>query len=325
MAVNPLAGLFVRALHNWSLARGAELEVIELYRRPILPPNTHCRRLPFQYQSSWQYANAVVQCRRHALHLATQGQLAGVLIPHPLNLLTNYLARFANRRNIALSLVPDGIANYYAGTTTQFRKKIMIRRALSPLLGLGAYRIGSSNIGLDSFRYDSIFALHQPGLLVPDGAEVRWLQLDAPARTPKLSSGLFIGQPVPMGRLGMYQGVLAQAARILASEGISRMAYKPHPSETVPAVLAEKLESLGFLMETDSTQAEQLTDQYSHFVSMTSSALPNIRVLQPEARCHAIFHDDYLVESGPNCAPALQRYFESAGVFVHHLDRDSIS
>jgi hypothetical protein len=214
-------------------------------------------------------------------------------VPHPFNPLSNF-ACFAPGAN-DLRIYQDGILNYYDAANPFGRAFVLARRRLLALGALLPYRpYGGHLSGIEARAVSTGYFTHPEHVVLKERfSRVAPLKFDVSLASINQESEdrtvtLFLDQPIER----FVPAEKVEPLRRLAREVVGSMGwpvlYKPHFTQREPFGLDP-----GWKVASDdeiALPAEEIPAIRSvgAVVSFCSSALANIRLLQPKVRCIAV-------------------------------------
>lgn len=332
IGIHPMIGLYIDELCDWCSVNYKKVYIVEFYNHVLFSnglKKSNIELVSYLYKNYIGYLFYLMRARSRIDAIIENHEMVEILIPHPMHLLTNYAARKANlSHSTSLSIIPDGILGYRDCNTESLATKITQKRLLSTVCGLGHYRIKDRCLGHDVFQYKRIFALTEKGLIIPDGTECIILKRKVGDYNTGSNKCLIIGQPVDSCQPDLYEKILQRFKSWLQDHKINEVFYKPHQSQKLNHKLSEILRIHGVMVDHRTVQVEFLMTEYTYFLSTTSSALANIKIINKQATCCAFLDKQWLRKCGTLgnlnsdddiLINSLKVYFVSVGVAVYEF------
>lgn len=232
---------------------------------------------------------------RHMKARMLAADTTDVFMANPNEALTNWLAFFPESREryrATLHLIPDGAANFYRTSVTEYDKRSLLYRLGCRLAGVPFHANDRTVLALDTVPYRDYWYCGSPGIMA-DFLPVRRFAVTrpAPVREKDAERWLFLGQP----RMGdsfdqAYRAILSTVLE--CAEG--RVDYKPHPHEDLGAERVRRLTDAGFTLQLGDASGERLSLSYGAVAGVLSSVLFNVRMLGWQDHAWGVLDHDLL-------------------------------
>lgn len=225
-------------------------------------------------------------------------------LPHPSHLIGNYL--FFHKKTTNIHIYEDGILNYY---DTKSRNIHIIQIAASILLNIRYTKYHGLLSGINAKKVQAVH-LTRPtqSIHLPDRTEIRKINLGAIENYTPDDILLFLDQNTDKHLTPEQRSTAIATANSIATEHNLRIITKSHHDQ------AKREPNDDTTIQPD--EAAELTIQHVKpkiVVSFFSSALINIKQIEPQIRCISLSSKHITVNI--NKTPvSLSKIFESAGV-----------
>lgn len=304
VATHAATRLYIEGLTAELCAEFDTVEVLTFFNGPLLndrsidalnrlgaavtqySPRTHPARLR-DFRSAF----------RHMRARLLAADTTDVFIANPNEALTNWLAFFPESREkyrVTLHLIPDGAANFYRTSVTEYDKRSPLYRFGCRLAGVPFHANDQTVLALDSVPYRDYWYCGSPGIMA-DYLPVRKFVVACPppVREKDSERWLFLGQP----RMGdsfdqAYRAILSTV--LSCAEG--KVDYKPHPHEDLGAERVRMLTDAGFKLQLGDASGERLSLSYGAVAGVLSSVLFNVRMLGWQDQAWGVLDHDLLTQ-----------------------------
>lgn len=275
--INAYLHSLIDSLENWKLIEIQEKQVV--YDRQLVSES-------FVFNSKFE---RIKKLRRAKGYLAKILRIHGesnvhFYFTHAANPITNWIV---HHTNCPINVIPDGVLNYInsdEGLLQTKRQKINTQVA-SYLITGKAYRLPMRDIYSSGFRvYDACYFLTEKCLIPPKCGELKLLKIKA--KIGEKEGALFLGQYAYQGRTEIYEKHVREIIQNEISSG-HQIEYRPHPNEIVGGDLREFFSRNDIVIQSDNKPLELQEVTYARYLSISSSGLISMKIINPNAKCIA--------------------------------------
>ncbi len=170
ICINPMVDIYLKELIGF--IEPDDYQVIEFYPRTIIFSHEDIKKRRFNHSGPFAYIRDVRKCIHEIEEIANTYQAVHFYFAHPFNAVTNYFF-FSKIKKFRFHLIPDGIANYYNVTTRSFLLKMYAKKAVSLITGIPFTQYYGHLTGIDTHKFDTLFAFSEIGLISGDTPVIR--------------------------------------------------------------------------------------------------------------------------------------------------------
>ncbi|MGD9679416.1 MAG: hypothetical protein AB7V16_13830 [Vulcanibacillus sp.] len=315
IVISPISSLYLGHLIRMINTSTDSIIVFEIYNRQLIKTSNGYQYRGFIYNNALERLYKYYLASMEIKNIISSYCSTVVYFAHPMHLVTNFVARLCNKHNNTICIIPDGVLNYYDCKPIFYSKEIIVKKIISPLLLLGNFKFNDNFMCFGMYNYEKIYALSLNYLNAPPNLKRELLTLPRQTHIPPEPKGVIIGQPINSRPEHEYKIIIQNMLKLLKSYNINQVLYKSHPREVLSHSFKDFIYSLNINICDDTEVIEMTCYKYTHFISTTSSALANIKIINKQATCISLFDKNNKIDL--KTANNLKTYFKSLGVIIH--------
>lgn len=266
-------------------------KIIEFYSKEIVfnPCKTS-----YIYTNKFEYFKKLNEYDIYIKELRKQNKQLIFYIVHPFHMITNKIYFFPEF-NDEVRLIPDGIANYFNVTTRNFLGDMILKKIFSIFLGR-EYKVYFDHITAIKYdKYNMYYSLYQEGFYHHENRKLKLLNLNKKNTLDEryiLADTLILGKPYSNSSVYFEMMKLILENEIFFSN--KKVYYKLHPAEIKSSELEEFLRHFNIEIFNSDRPIEKESIKFKNIIGPSTSALINIKILNPEINCIAFTQLKYL-------------------------------
>lgn len=290
IAIHPMINVYLDVL--LSDINSSNYTILEIYKNKIVDDNK--KLLRYNFSNRLEFFKSLYKIKKKLILIKNNNKNIHYYIPHPIHIITNFISFSLLRKEDKISLITDGIMNYYDCDVIQFHSKMYFSKLFSYLININYKFFNDHCTAYNIIKYNSLFVLHNKGLQsVNKSMKIKTLKI-IKLQKMNTTNGLILGQPY-LNDIAKNELLIHEISFI--SKKSENIFYKPHPSEKISTDTTLILNHYKIRVLNDIKGIEENLNEYSTYISTTSSALMNIKIINPNIECIAILNNHKLLNN----------------------------
>lgn len=314
ICIHPMLNIYITELLN--TINSTNYIIIEMYSSEVLTEQTNLKR--YRNKNKLQLFLNLFRIKNKLNKLRKKYDNIHYYIPHPIHIISNYIAFSILRQNDCISLIADGVMNYYSCKSQRFKNKMKFFKIISYLLNINYKLFNDHCTAYNVISYKYLFVIYKEGV-VSIKSNMQLIELKTQnSKVTTLDNILIVGQP-SLDDDAKNKLLISQINII---EKNNKIYYKPHPSEIISSSTKRILDNHNISILSSNKPIESINNTFDTYISTTSSVLINMKILYPKVKCIAVMNNyQLLIKMQKNICAAnldeLKATFQKIGVFVY--------
>ena len=315
IAIHPMMNIYINELLN--NINSSDYIILEIYKNKILDNNKNLIR--YNSSNKLEFFQNLYKIKNQLKKIKKDQKNIHYYIPHPIHIITNFIGFSLLRKEDKISLVADGIMNYYNCDVIRFKNKMLFLKFFSYLININYKVFNDHCTAYNIINYDTLFVLHGKGISsLNNSMKLKVLKIKKLQKL-QTNNSLILGQPYLNSDV-KNKLIIKQIE--LISKKSENIFYKPHPSEKINIDTLSLLNKYKIEVINGNKPIEENLNEYSIYISTTSSALMNIKIINPNIECIACLNDYKLLSYAEKnltveLLEKLKKTFKSIGVSIY--------